>query len=425
MILEASLALLSQLDLTGLILLFWFTIIFELPRYFASGVLIATMSVFERQAPDEDIQPPSVSVIVAGHNEAETLPNCIASIREQTIMRHPDSCQIVVVNDGSTDAMVQVASRLQAEGKIDVLLSMHRRGGKSAAVNLGIEYCTGEVVIVADADTSFDRRAFEELVKPFDDPAVGAVAGNLGVRNRDKSWLTQVQEIEYTIGVSLGRRLLSVFDTLLVVSGAFGAFRRSALHSVGGQSVEVGEDADLTAKIRRAGWKIRFAPDAWALTDVPETIPALLHQRMRWDRSTITLWARKFRTIFNPRNANFSATDVLGAADLMFYQIGLSLAFGGYLVWLFWHMGEFAWVILALTTLVYVALAALSYLIAISISGGYGRLRTLLYIPAYAIMTAYPLRLFRVIAYVDEFIFRRSYVDPYVPRRVMDQVERV
>jgi cellulose synthase/poly-beta-1,6-N-acetylglucosamine synthase-like glycosyltransferase len=425
MIFEESLDLLSQLDATGFILLFWFTVIFELPRYFVSGVVVAAAALLDRSPPDEE-RPArtSVSVIVAGYNEAESLPSCIASIREQTIMEQPGGCQIVVVDDGSYDAMTSVASNLQAQGKIDVLLSMRHRGGKSAAVNLGVEYCSGEIVIVADADTSFDRRAFEEMVKPFADPAVGAVAGNLGVRNAGKTLLTQVQEIEYLIGVSLGRRLLSIFDTLLIVSGAFGAFRRSAIHAVGGQSVEVGEDADLTAKIRRAGWKVRFAEDAWSLTDAPETFRALLGQRMRWDRSTITLWVRKFRSLFDPRSANFSITDVLGAADLLFFQIGLSVTFGVYLVWLFWNLGSFAWIILATTMIIYAVLATLTYLTAIAVSPGHGNLRNLVFVPAYAIMTAYPLRLARVVAYLDELIFRRSYRDPYVPRRVMDQVER-
>lgn len=449
MILEDGLAFLSQLDLVGLLLLFWFTVVFELPRYFIGGAVVAVIELAGRRAADRGesdgceseggaadnaaaAERPSVSVIIAGYNEAGALPACIASIREQTIMdnspdRAPDGaggCQVIVVNDGSTDAMSRVATDLQAEGGIDVLLSMHHRGGKSAAVNLGLEYCTGEVIIVADADTSFDRRAFERLIEPFADPDVGAVAGNLGVRNAGRSLLTQVQEIEYLVGVSLGRRLLSAFDTLLIVSGAFGAFRREAVRAVGGQSVEVGEDADLTAKIRRAGWKIRFAPEAWSLTDVPETFGALVRQRMRWDRSTITLWMRKFRGFFDPRSANFSLTDVLGAADLLFFQIGLSVGFGIYLVWLFWYAAGFAWIVLFATMAIYILLAALSYLTAIAVSGGYGRVANLIYVPAYALLTAYPMRLLRVAAYLDEFIFRRSYRDPYVPARVMDQVER-
>jgi len=417
---------LSQLDLAGIVLFFWHTIIFEVPRYLLGGFITAGATLFGRArptaAPTE--QALTVSVVVAGHNEARLLPHCIASIREQTIAGDPGRCQIIVVDDGSTDDMSGVAARLQAEGQIDVALSSHRRGGKSAAVNLGMEYATGDILIIADVDTSFDRHAFEAMVEPFADPTVGAVAGNLGVRNAGASVITHSQAVEYLIGVSLGRRLLSLFNTLFIVSGAFGAFRREAVVAVGGQSVEVGEDADLSAKLRRAGWKVRFAPEAWSLTDAPETMPDLIRQRMRWDRSTVTLWVRKFRSVFDPRNANFSLLDVLGALDILFFQIGLSATFVVYLVWLFWYAGSFAWVILMATMVVYIVFAAFSALAAVAVSGPYGSLRLLPYVPAYAVLNAYPLRFARLAAYLDELVFRRSYRDPYVPRRVMDQVER-
>jgi cellulose synthase/poly-beta-1,6-N-acetylglucosamine synthase-like glycosyltransferase len=105
---------------------------------------------------------------------------------------------------------------------------------------------------------------------------VGAVSGSLGVRNASASLITRHQAIEYAIGIALGRIVQDSLGILSIVSGAFGAFRRAALEQVGGQDVEVGEDADLTMKLRRAGWRIRFAPDAHALTDAPETVSALM-----------------------------------------------------------------------------------------------------------------------------------------------------
>ena len=106
-----------------------------------------------------------------------------------------------------------------------------------------------------------------------------------------------------------------VLGILSIVSGAFGAFRRSAIEEVGGQDVEVGEDADLTMKLRRAGWRIRFAPGAHALTDVPETVSALIAQRLRWDRGLITIWMRKLRGVFDPRQSTFRLIDVVALTD--------------------------------------------------------------------------------------------------------------
>src|SRR4029450_4604104 len=102
--------------------------------------------------------------------------------------------------------------------------------------------------------------------------------GNLGVRNASASLLTRHQAVEYALGISLGRRIADALGTPPIVSAAFGAFRRSAIDQVGRQDVEVGEDADLTMKLRRAGWRIRFAPEAVALTDGPGTLTQLRGQ---------------------------------------------------------------------------------------------------------------------------------------------------
>lgn len=426
MIVSDALDFLSQLDLYGAVVLFWFTVIFEIPRYVAAGIVVAVVNLFARNgtrtAPATRAQ--TISVVLAGHEEAAHLRQCIESIGEQTIMTAHDRCQIIVVDDGSSDGMADVATTLQAQGKIDAVLSTRWRGGKSAAVNLALRHCTGDIIIIADVDTSFDRNAFAALIEPFADPTVGAVAGSLGVRNSATNVITHCQAIEYMISISLGRRLLGALDMLPIVSGAFGAFRRDALTAVGGQSVEVGEDADLTAKIRRAGWRIQFAPDARALTDVPDTIPVLIRQRMRWERSVITIWARKFRTMFDPRSRNFSLSDVLSALDILFFQVGLCVAFVAYLFWLFWFFGAVAWLVLAATALVYTVLATISFVSAAVIADEPHWERLLPYIIAHSLLSGYFLRIVRLTAYIDEIIFRRSYRDPYVPRRVMDQVER-
>ena len=143
------------------------------------------------------------------------------------------------------------------------------------------------------------------------------MTSNIGVRNARVSLITRHQAIEYAISISLGRSIQDVLGILSIVSGAFGAFRRSAIEEVGGQDVEVGEDADLTMKLRRAGWRIRFAPGAHALTDVPETVSALIAQRLRWDRGLITIWMRKFRGVFDPRQSTFRLIDVAALADVL------------------------------------------------------------------------------------------------------------
>ncbi|MGE4218437.1 MAG: glycosyltransferase family 2 protein [Alphaproteobacteria bacterium] len=414
-----GLAFLSQLDLAGFVVVFWHLVLLELPRYLFAAILVTAASLIQARRPSRPANL-SVSVLLPGHNEAANLALAVASIREQTL-RH---CQIVVVDDGSDDNMAALARRLQRDGLIDVFISTPVRSGKSAAANLGLTYCTGDFVIIADADTTYDRDAFAELLLPFADPRVGAVSGNIGVRNASASLLASWQAVQYLISISLGRRVSDMLDILFIVSGAFGAFRREAILSVGGWDVGPGEDADITVKMRRAGWRIRFAPDAWSLTDVPVSVRGIVNQRLRWNRSMIRIRMRKFRGLFDVRQAQFSVKDAFGTADIVFFQFAMPLSFVGYLFWLFFNYGAFGWVLLMAVSSVYVVLGVLSFVMAAAISGWHGRMSLWPFALSYELFNAYFLRFVALIAYLDELVWRHSYDDDYVPRRVRERTER-
>ena len=424
-----AVGLLRQLDLESLVRLFWYTMLFDLPRYAVGSLIILTTPLARRLLPAREASPEPISakpltfsVVIGGHNEAEALRRCIASIGEQTIMDAARG-EIIVIDDGSSDEMARVMADLRRRGAIDVALSLGLRGGKSAAVNLGLRHCKGDIVIIADVDTSFDRDAFERLLEPFENPEIGAVCGNLRLRNPFVSMVTRFQAIEYLVSISLGRRVSDVLGVLSIVSGAFGAFRREALDAVGGYDVEVGEDADLTLKLIWAGWRIAFAPEARASTDAPETFGALVRQRLRWDRGVVTIWGRKYRRALDPHYANFTLGMTLILADVFVFEALLSVAMIVYLFWLFLTFGSFGWVLLVATMGVYVGLAAMMLVAAAILERDADALALLPYVPFYVLMNFAVMRLLRLVAFVDELAFRRSYRDPYVPRRVMDQVE--
>ena len=416
-----GLSFLYSLDMTSIVLLFWYTTLLEIPRYTIGAIIVPGVMLWSQQRipPDPD---QTLSVVLVGHNEEKPLRTCVDSLAEQTIISTSGPLQIVVVDDGSTDHMSQIANALQREGKVDHVLRLEQRGGKSAGVNLALSICTGDIIVIADIDTTFDRNALAELASYFSDPSVGGVGGNLGVRNASASLMTHFQAIEYAIGLSLGRCISDALGTLSVISGAFGAFRRAAIESVGRQDVEVGEDADLTMKLRRAGWRLRFAHEARALTDVPETVAAFIAQRLRWDRGLVTIWARKFRGAFDPRQSSFRIVDAIAVFDVIFFQVVLAIAFPVYLVWLGYYFGSFATTIIGATLIGYALLDLLAFMSAAAIG-----IRTpfllVLYLPLYTVLQTSLVRTVRLIAIVQELIFRSSYRDPYVPRRVMNQVE--
>jgi poly-beta-1,6-N-acetyl-D-glucosamine synthase len=419
----SALSFLRSLDAKSLILLFWYTTLLEIPRY-VIGALVTTAIVLWWRPVRAAASDLTLSVVLVGHNEQRPLRACVEALAEQTVLADGGVMQVVVVDDGSTDRMTDVARALQREGKIDTLLRLEHRSGKSAGVNLGLSACRGDIVIIADVDTTFDRDAFAEMLVYFADPSVGAVSGNIGVRNLSASLMTRVQGIEYAIGFSLGRRVADALGILSIVSGAFGAFRRNAIEQVGRQDVEVGEDADLTMKLRRAGWRIRFAPEANALTIVPETVATLIAQRLRWDRGLVTIWLRKFRGAFDPRESTFRLLNMLSVVDVLVFQVVLALAFPGYLVWLYYYFGNFAITIIGATLLGYAAINLLAFFAAAAV-GLQTPFRLVLYLPLYTVLHITVMRAVRLFAIIQEIVLRSSYRDLYVPSHVMRQVDMV
>ncbi|MGZ3411186.1 MAG: glycosyltransferase [Xanthobacteraceae bacterium] len=416
-----ALSFLRSLGFWDFISLFWYTIIFDIPRYTIGALIIVATRLCGR-ATTRVRTGFTVSVVLAGYNEEKPLRSCIEGLAEQTILAELGAIEVIVVVDGSTDRMMEVARELQREGQIDKLLRLGERGGKSAAVNLGLSACTGDIVVISDIDTTFDRCAFAEILGYFVDSRVGAVSGNLGVRNVHASLITRCQAIEYSISISLGRSVQDTLGILSIASGAFGAFRRTAIEQVGGQDVEVGEDADLTMKLRRAGWHIRFAPDAYALTDAPATVSALIAQRLRWDRGLVTIWMRKFRGIFDPRHSTFRLINVAALTDVIVFQILFAFALPVYLVWLFFYFGDLATTVIAATLIGLTVLSLVSFVAAatMGINIPFG---LVLYLPLYTLLQLTLMRAIRIAAIMQELIFRSSYRDPYVPARVMSQVE--
>jgi len=415
--------LLSSMDSVSLIALFWYACFLELPRYTIGAIVVCLVGRWMPE-PAGECGDLSLTILLVGHNEARSLRKAVEGLGEQTIAKKRGSLNIVVVDDGSIDGMSKIARELQREGKVAQVLRSEQRGGKSAGVNLGLGVCNTDIVLIADVDTTFDRDAFEIVLGYFADPSVGAVSGNIAVRNPFASLITHNQAIEYAIGLTLGRRIADALGILTIVSGAFGAFRRQAMESVGRQDVEVGEDADLTLKLRRAGWRIRFAPEALGLTDVPETVSALIAQRLRWDRGIITIWTRKFRTAFDPRSTSFRLIDVWAIIDVIFYQAVLALAFPVYMVWLIYYFSDFAWTVIGATLVAYFIADILAFTVA-ALTGLAHPLRLLPYIPLYTLVQMTLMRVVRLIAIVQEVVLRSSDRDPYVPARVMRQVEPV
>ncbi|MEU9381654.1 bifunctional polysaccharide deacetylase/glycosyltransferase family 2 protein [Streptomyces sp. NPDC048279] len=227
-----------------------------------------------------------VSVLVPAYNEAKCIENTVRSL---TASEHP--IEILVVDDGSTDGTAGIVEDL---GLPDVRVIRQVNAGKPAALNRGLANARHDIVVMMDGDTVFEPATVRELVQPFGDPGVGAVAGNAKVGNRD-SLIGAWQHIEYVMGFNLDRRMYDVLRCMPTIPGAVGAFRRTALERVGGMSDDtLAEDTDITMAIHRDGWRVVYAERARAWTEAPESVSQLWSQRYRWSYGTMqAIWKHR------------------------------------------------------------------------------------------------------------------------------------
>ena len=170
---------------------------------------------------------PTVSVIVPAYNEEKVICQTIRSLLGSDYS-HFD---IIVVDDGSHDTTVQRV-RMEFTANARVRLFTKANGGKSQALNYGIQQTQADLIITLDADTVFCRETISKLVRHFVNPQVGAVAGNAKVGNR-LNLLTNWQALEYITSQNLDRRAFALLNCIAVVPGAVGAWRRELVIRAG------------------------------------------------------------------------------------------------------------------------------------------------------------------------------------------------
>ena len=373
----------------------WLSLLMDVPRYLIASIVLVLIP----PARPGGSQELTVCGIVSCYNEEHAIAACVESMRANGVG------DIVVVNDGSTDRTHQVAHGLGV-----TVVDLAERIGKPNALNVGLLSCRADLVLVADADTTFPAGSVAQIVRYFE-PGVGGVGFRLNISNETLSLATRYQAIEYRIAFIAGRRIADAFSILPNVSGAAGIFRRHALLEVGGWDCEVAEDAALAMKLRVRGWQLRYAPDAPALTVAPVDMVDLLLQRLRWDASIATIYWFKHRAILNPFSPRFSSSNLFTSLDVLIFGALMPLILPLYLVWLATKM-EIG-IILVILGAVMIALAIVDVIILLLVRTP---LRLLLYLPLFIVLQSLVMRPFRVIALVAELVFSVTRYDPYIPK---------
>lgn len=283
---------------------------------------------------------PPISLLVPSYNEEAT---CIESVRALLNLQYPDY-EILVVNDGSTDGTVkQLVKAYQMEPTSRMPLTnvptanvrrVYRsekfnnlwlidkdNGGKADALNTGLNFSHAPLFCAIDADSLIERDALLRVVRPFLENAETIAAGGIiriangcsvergvvsEVRLPDSMW-ARFQVLEYLRAFLSGRMGWSVLGGTIIISGAFGVFRRGLVVEAGGYDHgTVGEDMELIVRLHRHArekkmkYDIAFIPDPVAWTECPETMKILSNQRDRWQRGLIECLFKHRIMLFNP-----------------------------------------------------------------------------------------------------------------------------
>jgi biofilm PGA synthesis N-glycosyltransferase PgaC len=284
--------------------LFAITFIAYVPG-FMNTFLVVSLLLDRRPARRQPLMYPPVTVLIAAYQEEVAIADTISSIAGDG---YSGPLEVLVLNDGSTDATARNAARAIRESdlppNVEVrLIDFDRNRGKSAVLNDGLEQAKHELVVTVDGDSRLHRGALSRLVERYlsDPPNTQAVAGAILVRNSRENIITGAQEWDYFHGIAAVKRMQSLYQGTLVAQGAFSLYRRDALKAVGGWQDVVGEDIVLSWAMLDKGYRIGYAEDAIAWTNAPNSFRQFARQRQRWSRGLIEALNQHESLLFKPR----------------------------------------------------------------------------------------------------------------------------
>jgi len=285
-------------------------------------IFVGLLAVIDRlRKPYHKVSPgynPRVAVLVPAYNEETVIVRTIRSVLNSDYK----NLHVIVIDDGSTDRTAEVACAAYAAeikaGRVQVLTKPN--GGKAAALNYALDRLTEEIYVGIDADTVIAADAISKLIPHFEDPMIGAMAGNAKVGNRVNLW-TRWQALEYITSQNFERRALDLFHIVTVVPGAIGAWRTAPVKAAGGYPLNtVAEDADLTMNLLEQGLKVDYEDRSLAFTEAPIDAKGLMRQRFRWSFGTLqAVW--KHRAAF----ARNKAMGLFALPNILIFQMVLPL----------------------------------------------------------------------------------------------------
>ncbi len=314
-----------------------------------------------------------LSIIIPAYNEELTITD---TVRSCLSFRYPEY-EVIVVNDGSRDDTLQTLishydlqpsardfdQQIPCRNIRQIYISRQfpnlfvidkENGGKADALNAGINVSHYPIFCNIDADSLIDSDSLLKIVTPFTtDHRVVAVGGVVRVANDchikgsqvlgvrlSRKHMVRLQIVEYLRAFLFGRIGWSAINSLMIISGAFGIFRRWPVVKAGGYRTDtVGEDMEMVLRLQRfmknAGheYRVVFLPDPVCWTQVPEDLRSLGRQRRRWQQGLAESLTKNMPLFFNPQ---YGATGMLGFPFFFFFELlGPLVELTGYIVFIY------------------------------------------------------------------------------------------
>jgi len=312
---------------------------------------------------------PPITLIAPAYNEEAT---CVEAVRSFLTLNYPEY-EVLVINDGSSDKTLErlteafelipttriptahlktseVRGTYRSQRYPNVWVIDKENGGKSDALNTGIRYCRTPLFCAMDADTLLERDALVRVVRPFLENGNTVAAGGIiriangctikggGVKDirLPKNFLAKVQVLEYLRAFLAGRMGWEAIKATLIISGAFGIFKRVTVVEAGGYATDtVGEDMELIVHLHRycreknIPYDITFVPDPVAWTECPESAKILGRQRDRWQRGLMEVILRHKKMLLNPK---YGRIGMIAYPYFFFFEmLGPIIEFPGYI----------------------------------------------------------------------------------------------
>lgn len=270
---------------------------------FYVGYFLLTWTKSRRRYPSKDPTSwdyaPSASIVLPTYNEEDTILHKLKNLMKQD---YPNM-EIITIDGASEDRTVPLVESFVSDNGLRMkLIKEKERRGKASAINEALRHCSGEIVVITDADSLWEKDALRKALSNFADPKIGAVTGRQILLNPTQNLVTKAEKTyrDFYQVLRLGE---SALDSTPIFHGELSCFRRSLIDAVSTDSMA--DDSELAVKVRKKGLRAVYDANAVFFEYAPPSLKSRFVQKIRRGQGLVQLFFRERKLCLNPEYGNF------------------------------------------------------------------------------------------------------------------------